>query len=137
MRRSLALLGALSLLLGCATIDPWGHQRSLEDAQRSYTQMVRWGDFLKASAFVDPELADGFLDDAESLSTVRFTDYEIGALDMKDDKASATVRVEYQAYHTATLLEGTLRETQDWYFEGGKWRVRPTLAALSQSLLGP
>ena len=53
------LLGATAMCVGCATIDPWGHRRNLEDAQRTYTRMVRWGDFLKASVWVDPDLVDG------------------------------------------------------------------------------
>lgn len=136
MLRSLGLLLALgSTLLGCATIDPWGHRRKLEDAQRTYTRMVRWGDFLKASVWVDPELVERFLEDAGKLSDVRFTDYEIGALDLVGD--SASVQVQYQAYHAATLIEGTLHERQDWYYEDGRWRVRPKLAGIKKGLIGP
>ena len=135
LRSLVVLMGAAAILAGCATIDPWGHRRSLEDAQRTYTRMVRWGDFHKASVWVDPDLVDSFLDDALKLSEVRFTDYEIGALDMEDD--TATVRVQYHAYHAATLLEGTLYETQDWYYEDGKWRVRPRLAGIQKGLVRP
>jgi type IV pilus biogenesis protein CpaD/CtpE len=129
------LLGATAMLLGCATIDPWGHRRNLEDAQRTYTRMVRWGDFLKASVWVDPDLVERFMEDSEKLSDVRFTDYEIGVLDVEGD--SASVRVRYQAYHAATLLEGTLHETQDWYYEDGKWRVRPQLAGIQKGMAHP
>lgn len=135
MLRSLGLLLVASLLIGCATIDPWGHRRRLEDAQRTYTRMVRWGDFLKASVWVDPDLVDRFMEDAEKLADVRFTDYEIGVLDVEGD--SASVRVQYQAYHAATLIEGTLYETQDWYYEDGKWRVRPQLAGLEKAAIRP
>jgi hypothetical protein len=137
LRTLVVLLGAASILAGCATIDPWGHRRGLEDAQRTYTRMVRWGDFLKASVWVDPDLVDAFMEDARTLSNVRFTDYEIGVLDMEDDNTTATVRVQYQAYHAATLLEATLHETQDWYYEDGKWRVRPRLAGIQNGLARP
>jgi type IV pilus biogenesis protein CpaD/CtpE len=136
MLRNLGLLlGAAAMLVGCATIDPWGHRRNLEDAQRTYTRMVRWGDFLKASVWVDPDLVDRFMEDSQKLSDVRFTDYEIGVLDVEGD--SASVRVQYQAYHAATLLEGTLHEKQDWYYEDGKWRVRPQLAGIQKGLAHP
>jgi type IV pilus biogenesis protein CpaD/CtpE len=135
LRNLSVLLGAAAILIGCATIDPWAHRRNLEDAQRTYTRMVRWGDFLKASVWVDPDLVDRYMEDAQKLGDVRFTDYEIGVLDVEGDTAS--VRVQYQAYHAATLLEGTLHETQDWYFEDGKWRVRPQLAGVQKGLAHP
>ena len=136
MLRNLGLLlGAVAMLVGCATIDPWGHRRNLEDAQRTYTRMVRWGDYLKASVWVDPDLVDRFMEDAGKLSDLRFTDYEIGVLDVEGD--SASVRVQYQAYDAATLLEATFHETQNWYYKDGKWRVRPQLAGIRKDLARP
>lgn len=139
-RLCVGMLGAL-LLLGCgtlgATLDPWGHSEDLEEAQLRYTQFVRWGDFERASDFVDPELRDQFLHQSQQFHSVRFTEYRIHSVDMSD-KESATARVSYHAYHLATLLEGVVDETQDWYWNSDDgWRVRPSLRQLRASVLGP
>ena len=130
------VVAPLVALAACASIDPWGHRRELEDAQRSYTRMVRWGDFEEASQWVAPQERDRFFDDSESFRNLRITDYQIGALELDDDGQSATVRVSYRGYDLATLLEREMREVQDWVFEDGHWRVRPALAGLSQQLQG-
>ena len=137
MTRRFAWAAALVALVGCQTLDPWGHRRNLEDAQRSYTQMVRWGDFERASEWVDPEERGRFLADAERLAEVRVTDYEIGSLDLDDEGGAATVRVSYRAYHLATLVEREVLEVQSWYFDGdtGRWQVRPTLTGLRDTIL--
>ena len=62
MHRCLVVAPLLALF-ACASLDPWGHKRDLEDAQRSYTRMVRWGDFEKASQWVDPDHLERFLEE--------------------------------------------------------------------------
>ena len=132
MRRSLGWILLLALLLSCRTLDPWGDRRHLKESQLSYTQMMRWGDFERASAFVDPEERERFFREAEALADVRVSDYEIGSLDIEDDTAS--VRVRYRVYSLASLYESEVLEVQDWYFDEdeGRWQVRPKLAVLRQ-----
>jgi hypothetical protein len=135
IRRLGALLPLVLVLAGCAYLDPWGHRRNLEDAQRAYTRMVRWGDFPRAAQWVEKDRQDRFLDEAHQLSAIRITDYEIGPLEVDGD--AATVRVSYRGYHVATLIEGTLEEVQSWVYTDGRWRVRPDLSGLGQGLVGP
>jgi hypothetical protein len=128
----------LGLALGCRTLDPWGDQTRLEEAQRSYTQMMRWGDFERASVWVDPEELERFFQDAETLTDVRVSDYQIGNLEVGDDGDTASVRVSYRVYSMASLVEKEVLEVQDWYYddEQSRWQVRPKLALLRRGARG-
>ena len=143
MRVSFIGAGALVswlLCVGCAATlaDPLGRANSLEEAQDKYTQLVRWGEIEKASAYVDPELQEAFLEHGPQLESLRFTDFETGTLEYTDGN-SANVTVTYHAYSEATFLEQSIREEQEWYREGGltnTWRVRSELPALLAGLKG-
>ena len=136
------LLGfALLATLGCASsfFDFTGKESTLEDAQRRYTELVRWGEIEGASAYVDPAVAGDYLDAAELLRDIRFTNFESGPLQFAEDSDTATVDVVYHAYSTRTLVEKRIRERQEWYREpsvANAWRVRPNLAAIASELNG-
>ncbi len=136
------LLGfALLATLGCAS-NPFGDsdkQSALVDAQRKYTELVRWGEIESASIYVDPAITGDYLDTAQRFEDIRFTDFESGALQFGEGSNTATVNVVYHAYSTRTLVEKTYRERQEWYREASAdndWRVRPNLAALASQLSG-
>ncbi len=136
------LLGfALFATLGCASsfFDFTGKESALEDAQRRYTELVRWGEIEDASAYVDPAVAGDYLDAAELLRDIRFTNFESGPLQFAEDSDTATVNVIYHAYSTRTLVEKRIRERQEWYREpsaANAWRVRPNLNAIASELNG-
>lgn len=132
---------ALLTTIGCASnpFDFSGKERALEDAQRKYTELVRWGELDRASFYVDPAIADAYLDIAELFADIRFTNFESGALQFGEDFNTATVNVVYHAYSTKTLVEKTFRERQEWYREADaddEWRVRPNLASIADKLSG-
>jgi hypothetical protein len=129
-----ALLGAF-VVSGCAgtIFDKLRPSDSVSDIQKRYTRLVRWNEFARASQYVDPELREGYLNDARGLRGLRFTDYEVNWLDQAADGQSATAHVRYRGYSTAKLLElPELSETQEWYFDLVKrrWLVRPDMAGL-------
>ena len=132
---------ALLATLGCAG-NPFGDsdkQSALEDAQRRYTELVRWGEIDSASFYIDPAIASEYLDTAQLFEDIRFTDFESGALQFGEGSNTATVNVVYHAYSTKTLVEKTFRERQEWYREASAdndWRVRPNLAAMASQLSG-
>lgn len=130
MRGAYAALAALTLLcVGCAGTDLLGRRNALEEAQRSYTQRMRWGDIERASEYVHPDLRDAFLTYAPAFRDIRITDFEIHKVDFDD--MSATVRVTYHAYSLSTALEKRIDETQKWERAGGNtWWVRPELQGL-------
>jgi len=138
--RSLAALLALALS-GLSTAcfsfgDPLARGEALEESQRRYTEMIRWGDIDKAVRYVDPEHQESFLALAENFELIRITDYEIGELDIDPDTlARAEVDVTYHAYVLNEFVERRVSDHQVWYrLAGNDWRVRPELDALIDSL---
>ena len=114
--------------------DPWERGRALEQAQRKYTEALRWGNLEKAAKYVDPQMRGDFLALADAFETVKITDYDIGETDM-DEKtlAQAEVDVTYRGYVMPNYVEKRVRDHQVWYRDdasGDEWRVRPELAAL-------
>lgn len=138
----LPLLGlALVLAPGCASTlsDPSGKHNALENAQRRYTELVRWGELERASAFVDPELLEEYLGYATALEDIRFTDFETGSLVFHDETDTATAVVVYHAYSLSTLVEKRIREDQQWYRDdklSNSWRVRPDMRQIVAGVTG-
>jgi hypothetical protein len=133
-----AILVALAAAswLGCAfgewrPDDPMRRRYSLELIQHDYTQLVRWSEFERAAAYVDPEVRDDFLRSAPDARSVRFTEAESGAIDLDDEMKSATVEVTYYAYAAASPIEVKVTEKQEWTrADGNNWKVRPTFVGL-------
>lgn len=128
---------------GCVLIgelaDPTGRQKSLEDSQKRYTELVRWGQLERASEYVDPKLREEYLNHAAAFAKIRFTDFESGRLQFDEGNETATAIVVYHAYSLTTLLEKRIRENQHWYrdketFSG--WRVRPQLRQVIAGVIG-
>jgi len=143
MRRVIGTLLCFAWLatFGCANsmFDFSDKQGALKEAQRKYTELVRWGEIESASAFVDPAISDAFLDTAQLFQNIRFTDFESGPLEFGEGSETATVNVVYHAYSTRTLVEKRFRERQEWYLEENsenRWRVRPNLDAIAKQLTG-
>ena len=132
---------ACALPLGCAATlaDPDGRENSLEEIQRKYTQLIRWGEIERASVFVDPEKREGFLSYTDAFESIRITDFDTGELSFDVESETATVEVTYHAYSLITMLEKKIRASQEWYREEGlenTWRVQPELEGIVQALHG-
>jgi len=137
MRIRLAL-SLLVLLAGCVSpSDPLGHRDALEDAQKRYTNFIRWGDAEKAVQFVEPDLRAKFLAQASNLELLAISDYDIGEIEYNDDENTATVEVTYRGYSLAQFVERKIRVTQEWKRSGtNDWRVRPDLERVVALLRG-
>ena len=128
--------------LGCAFGeiywgDPLKRQYSLEIAQQRYTQLVRWSEFKKAAAFVDPAQRDRYIQEAPSLRQLRFTEFESGPVDIDEESGTATVDVTYYAYQPSSPIEVPIREKQEWFRTNisNNWRVRPSFEGLEDLAL--
>jgi hypothetical protein len=134
LHRIVCGLAALTLLagVGCASTfaDPTGRTTALENAQRRYTQLVRWGEIRRASAYVEPDLREEFLSYEPFFEQIRFTDTEAEDVDLDPSQNTASVEVTYRAYSLATFQEKRILETQEWTRYDGiqnNWLVRPEI----------
>jgi hypothetical protein len=135
---ALALLALVVTLPGCAMLeiledrDFLGWKKDFREAQRDYTQSVRW--FEVAARFVDPEVREAFLTEAATLAGLRFTDYRVTVV--KLESHSATAHVSYRLYDVTALIERTVTETQEWTRDDGNWYVKPGLESLRARVAG-
>jgi len=131
--RWLALI-ALGVSACVSPSDPWERAKALEQAQRKYSEALRWGNLEKAAKYVDPEMRSDFLALSPVFDTVKISDYDIGEVEMNEETlASAEVDVTYHGYALPTYVEKRVRDHQVWYRDeklGNQWRVRPELAAM-------
>ena len=120
--------------------DPLGRVEALEEAQKRYTEAIRWGDLERASRYVAADQREAFLALADAFESVRFTDYEIGDLDVDPaDLAKAEVVVSYHGYVLPHYLERRVSDRQVWVREGAvgnRWVVQPQLASLIHEMGG-
>lgn len=124
---ALALLLAIGAL-ACATTQEL-RESDFGDIQKHYTKLVRWAQFDRARAFVDPEAVGAFDTHAATLARVHVTDYAIRGVEFSPDGATATVRVTYYAYERTALVAFAYDEQQEWSRPDGRaWRVRSTFA---------
>ena len=135
--RTVRFLVALTLLAGagCAATfaDPTGRLTALENAQRRYTQLVRWGEIRRASAYVEPDLREKFLSYEPFFEQIRVTDTEADEVNLDPTENTASVAVTYHAYSLATFQEKRIFETQAWTRYDGiqnNWLVRPEIEEL-------
>jgi hypothetical protein len=139
-RMRFGLFPCLVLLLtaGCISpTDPLGHRDALEDAQKRYTNFIRWRDAAKAVQFVDADLRAKFLAQAAELETLEISDYEVGEIEYDDEENTAKVEVTYRGYSLAHLIERKIHVTQEWRRIGNNdWRVRPDLDTVVAQLRG-
>ena len=140
-QRILATAGVLVLglgAIGCRALltDPLGRQNSLEEIQRRYTELIRWGELEKAGVFVHPESKEEFDSVSKAFEGIRLTAYEIGNIHLREENTKASVTVTYRGYAHATLIEKPIREHQEWVREGtsNDWRVRPSLTEFVETL---
>jgi hypothetical protein len=133
---SFVLLLALSLL-GCQVFtDPLGRRDALEESQKKYTDLIRWGEITAAASYVEPDLREDFLELVPVFENIRITDYELGEIEL-DGKQSAELVVTYRGYLMPHFIEKTVVEKQSWKREkGNTWRVTPEIAGLIDGLAG-
>jgi hypothetical protein len=132
LHRTVRCLAALALCAtaGCAATfaDPTGRLTALEDAQRRYTQLIRWGEIRRASAYVEPDMLEEFLSYEPFFKQIQFTDTEAEEVALDPSEDTASVEVTYHAYSLVTFQEKRILETQKWTRHDGlhnHWLVRP------------
>jgi len=94
--------------------DPFDREFSLEEAQHRYSVLIRWSRFQQAKEFVAPENRSAFLQNMKALKHARFIDFESEALELDNEKQTATIEVVYTLYTPSVPYEVELTETQNW-----------------------
>jgi hypothetical protein len=135
------LVMSLAMGLGCASslADPTGRFNSLEEAQRRYTKLVRWGEIKRASMYVEPELRDEFVSYATVFEKIRITDTDTDEIRLDPGESSASIDVIYHGYSNATFIEKRIFETQQWTRHDGMkniWLVKPEIEQLAAAFVG-
>ena len=114
--------------------DPFERGEALKEAQRKYSDALRWGNLEKAATYVDPEMRSDFLAYSDVFDTLRISDYDIGEVELNEDTlASAEVDVTYHGFVLPQYIEKRVKDHQVWYRDEGsrnEWHVRPELAAM-------
>ncbi len=128
--RVFAIVLLLTSLMGCQSItDPLGRQEALEEAQRRYTDFVRWGDLHRASRYLQPDARARFLENVGQLEHIRVTDFDVEDLEY-DGEDEVHLTVTYYGFSLLTAVEGRFREHQHWIRDPGfktRWRVKTDL----------
>ena len=145
------VLAVLPLVACISPSDPLGRVETLQDLQRKYTELIRWGEVERAVQYVDPEHHEAFLALAGEFDDLRITDYEVGELDIRGgfnvetdrapedgDRATIDITVIYKGYVVSQMIERSYREKQQWYRDSiyNTWRVRPDLEGLLHGIQG-
>ena len=138
---AVALVATLMSALGCASslADPTGRFNSLEEAQRRYTKLVRWGEIKRASMYVEPELRDEFVSYASVFEKIRITDTDTDEVRLDPGELTASVDVIYHGYSNATFVEKRIFETQQWSRHDGMknvWLVKPEIGQIAEAFVG-
>ncbi len=138
---SVLMVMSLAMGLGCASTlaDPTGRFNSLEEAQRRYTKLVRWGEIKRASMYVEPELREEFVSYALVFEKIRITDTDTDEVRLDPGETTASVDVIYHGYSNATFVEKRIFETQQWTRHDGLqnvWLVKPEIEQIAAAFVG-
>lgn len=139
-----ALLLALAapLALGCAFGevrwgDPLEREYSLQEMQKRYTDLVRFGHFQGASRYVARAEQKAYLAGLPAPEAIRFIDYRAEPLHVNEALNLAVLEVTYTAYSPWTLVQFDVLERQEWTRADGianAWQVKSTFRGLEPYL---
>jgi len=136
MRTTARWLVLIALAVGACVSpsDPWERGEALKQAQRKYSEALRWGNLEKAAKYVDPAMRSEFLAYSDVFDTVRISDYDIGEVELNEETlAQAEVDVTYHGFVMPKYIEKRVRDHQVWYRDensSNEWRLRPEFAAM-------
>ena len=134
-RRGLVALALLALVgpigsIGCAfgefrPNDPFKREYSLEQAQKRYSDLVRWSKFKEASLFMERDARLAFEAKMPDFREIRFTEHQTEPWTLDEEMRATVVNVTYRGYSMSVPVEVEVHETQTWTREGkgNNWKV--------------
>jgi hypothetical protein len=127
------------MLFSYGQFDPLSSGRAFDDTQTRFNRLVRWGQWEKAAEMVASEQREEFLAVGKALADVRFTDWDVAAMEMGDGFSTAELVIRIEGYRPTTLMHHEVRMVQEWErLEGvtSPWVVRPRLDELTLAFVG-
>ena len=122
MTRALARLAAIALLALLAACGGSAKRSPLEQSLYTYSSTIRWSEFDKALAFVDPEAPA-----REPLALERLQQYQVSGYDVRSSEQVSdteyTQVVELRVVNRHTQAERTVTDRQRWRWdpEAKRW----------------
>jgi hypothetical protein len=112
---------------GTAGFYPLDNKKTFEEAQKRYTNNIRYGLFEDAMPFVEPELQPRFQQAMRDFRELRFSDYTVENVEIDPLRTKATAVVLYKGYWLSSPYERELRIVQRWRREvpTHDWYVTP------------
>jgi hypothetical protein len=110
---------------------PVERKQRVRDAAEAYAADLRWGRIEQAAQQVHPEIRPLFLETfGNSNDPVRFTHFEVEAVELGSERGLANVRVSFGVYRPPSLEELRIIEQQVWSYEKTRrtWYLKPDIA---------
>ena len=141
LRQPLVALLLVFTLSGCSVLGyadpkfalPAKRAKAMKLSTDAFATNLRWGRYSEAGAFVEPDKRMEFLKMVRNPnSSIRFTDYEVVAVEMSDEEVTeATALVNFRLHRLPSMREVYFQDEQTWKYDAGdrKWYVDPDLTA--------
>jgi hypothetical protein len=127
MRKFFSVLMLVMLLGACSH----NVRDEFDESLKKYNELFRWNELETASLFAADPLRGEYIVRAKAAKNIRVVDFRVigSRYDEKKNKASVEVQVDYYLLSAATVK--TLRDTQEWSYQGEKgaqgWRLMSQL----------
>ena len=108
------------MLTGCASVTHTGLCAEFDQSVKAYNRMLRWHEIENAgTTYIDPELRDHYLKQAESLKKRGFTvaDFRILSSKCLPKNKSGDVITEFDYYIMPSNRVKTLSYRQEWVYQ--------------------
>jgi hypothetical protein len=120
------------MLTACATLKDLSQE--FDRSVKEYNRLLRWHEIESAGVtYIDPELQEDFLKQAESLKKkgLSLTDFRILSSKYIPEKKSGDVIAEFDYYILPSNRIKTISYRQDWVYQESikSWRLKSKLPA--------
>jgi hypothetical protein len=118
-------------------VDLLGSGDKFDGDYERFTRLVRWGHWEMATPLVLEHEQDAFIATMQQLGTVKFTDWEVMVMDMKEGFETAHVEIRLEGYRVKTLETFSGILVQDWVRinkVSSDWKVKPDFTSVTAAI---
>lgn len=139
MRRALVAVVCLVVLNGCSLLGytdpkflfPSKRETQVRAATESFAVNLRWGRYEVAAAHLEKDLRIDFMKMVHTPNgVVRFTDYEVLAVELGPGMKEASALVQFKLHRLPSMNEVAITDEQIWRYDpwDRRWYLAPELA---------